>query len=159
MIQTARDLLARQTPLKSDCGRLCASACCQADEDGRGGMLLFPGEERLYDPLPDWARLIPMDFGGHPSHLLVCEGRCERSQRPLACRIFPLTPVLREGKLAIELDRRAWAVCPLMEHGLKALDPAFTRAVREAMSLLLDDPACMAYFRTLTEALDGLARF
>nr|HML49564.1 hypothetical protein [Clostridia bacterium] len=102
MIQAARALLAQRTPLKSDCGRLCNAACCQADEEGRGGMLLFPGEERFYDPLPGWARLEPMDFGGRPSRLLVCEGRCERSQRPLACRIFPLTPVLRADGLDVE---------------------------------------------------------
>ena len=159
MIQAARALLAQRTPLKSDCGRLCAAACCQADEEGRGGMLLFPGEERLYEPLPDWVRLEPMGFYGLPSQLLVCEGRCERSQRPLACRIFPLTPVLRTGKLDIELDRRAWAVCPLVDHGLQGLDPAFVQAVREAMTLLLDDPACAAYFKALTEALDDWTRF
>lgn len=159
MIQTARALLAQRTPLKRDCGRLCAAACCQADEDGQGGMLLFPGEERLYDPLPDWARLETLDFGGRPAQMLVCEGRCDREHRPLACRIFPLTPTLRQGKLEIALDRRAWAVCPLMDHGLQGLDPAFVQAVREAMTLLLDDPACAAYFKALTEALDGLAQF
>ena len=46
----ARDLLSDVTPLKTDCGRICGGACCQPDEDGQGGMLLFPGEEGLYDP-------------------------------------------------------------------------------------------------------------
>ena len=41
----ARALVGGLTPLKSDCGALCGAACCQADEDGQGGMYLFPGEE------------------------------------------------------------------------------------------------------------------
>jgi len=42
----ARKLLETLTPLKTDCGRLCAGACRQGDE--KTGMLLFPGEEALY---------------------------------------------------------------------------------------------------------------
>lgn len=42
-ILAARKLLENMTPLKRDCGRACGAACCQSDEDGQGGMLLFPG--------------------------------------------------------------------------------------------------------------------
>ena len=49
----ARRLLECVTPLKTDCGRACGGACCQPDEDGQGGMLLFPGEEALYADLPE----------------------------------------------------------------------------------------------------------
>ena len=45
---TARALTAEVTPLKTDCGRACGGLCCQPDETGRGGMLLFPGEAALY---------------------------------------------------------------------------------------------------------------
>ena len=55
-----RDVLLRayaiigdKTPMLTDCGLMCGAACCQPDEDGQGGMLLFPGEEGLYDPLPE----------------------------------------------------------------------------------------------------------
>ena len=44
----ARALLADVTPLRTDCGRCCGAACCAPDEDGQGGMLLFPGEEALF---------------------------------------------------------------------------------------------------------------
>ena len=51
-VMAARALLKDLTPLKRDCGRSCGAACCQSDEDGQGGMLLFPGEEKLYAALP-----------------------------------------------------------------------------------------------------------
>ena len=38
------------TPMLTDCGALCGAACCQTDEDGQGGVHLFPGEAaRLKD--------------------------------------------------------------------------------------------------------------
>ena len=41
-VMEARKLLSQVTPLKRDCGRYCGGACCEPDEDGQGGMLLFP---------------------------------------------------------------------------------------------------------------------
>ena len=55
----ARAVLEDVTPLKGDCGRVCGGACCEPDEDGKGGMLLFPGEETLYDPLPEGFSISP----------------------------------------------------------------------------------------------------
>ena len=52
-VRAARELLEDITPLNQDCGRFCGGACCQCDEDGQGGMLLFPEEEALYSPLPE----------------------------------------------------------------------------------------------------------
>ena len=78
----ARALIGERTPLRSDCGQLCGAACCQPDEDGQGGMYLFPGEEAL---LPG--------AGGDFAPIYTCDGRCAREERPLACRIFPITPL------------------------------------------------------------------
>ena len=78
----ARALIGERTPLRSDCGQLCGAACCQADEDGQGGMYLFPGEEALLHGEDS-------DF----APIYTCDGTCARENRPLACRIFPLTPV------------------------------------------------------------------
>ena len=47
--EEARAILKDVTPLKKNCGRLCDAACCQSDESGENGMLLFPFEECLYD--------------------------------------------------------------------------------------------------------------
>lgn len=151
-VLTARTLLSGLTPLKTDCGRLCGGACCQGDE--ATGMLLFPGEEALYANSA-FARVLPAGFslGGQDVSLLVCQGRCERENRPLACRLFPLFLRFREdGSTRVVLDRRARALCPLTGYGLSALDSAFLDAARTAYDLLLADPVCAAYLRDLDRA-------
>lgn len=151
-VLSARALLSGLTPLKADCGRLCGGACCQGDE--ATGMLLFPGEEALYAHCA-FARVLPAGFslGGQGVSLLVCQGRCERENRPLACRLFPLFLCFREdGSTRVVMDRRARALCPLTGYGLSALDSAFLDAARTAYDLLLADPACAAYLRDLDQA-------
>ena len=57
--------------------------------------------------------------------------------RPLGCRIFPLTPWRdASGALTVRVDRRAFAMCPLAPHGLRALTPAFVSAAREALAIM-----------------------
>ncbi len=153
----ARGLLMHVTPLKADCGSLCGRACCQGDE--QTGMLLFPGEESLYAQAP-FARVVPARFSlaGKPARLLVCRGTCDRADRPLACRLFPLFLRIDQDKAAHErtrvvMDPRARSVCPLCDYGLEALDPAFREAVRKAYDLLLSDAACHDFLTALCEAL------
>lgn len=148
----ARALLSDVTPLKADCGRLCGAACCQGD--GETGMLLFPGEEALYEGCA-FARVIPAryELAGRRALLLVCAGGCPRSDRPLACRLFPL--FLRFGRGAsprVVMDARTASLCPLCGYGLTALDPAFLEAARGAYALLLEDAACRAYLEALSAA-------
>lgn len=57
-LRTAREIMCNITPLRFDCGRLCGAACCAPDEEGDGGMLLFPGEEALYEPLPEGFEIV-----------------------------------------------------------------------------------------------------
>ena len=151
-VLAARDLLKTLTPLKTDCGRLCQGACCQGDE--KTGMLLFPGEEAFYEGC-SFARIIPAGFmpGGRDALLLVCNGTCERENRPLACRLFPLFLKFKEdGLTKLRMDVRAKSVCPLTDYGIKALDPDFKQAARKAYDILLEDEACAAYLRELDEA-------
>lgn len=133
-VLAARELLETVTPLKSDCGRACGGACCQPDEDGQGGMLLFPGEEALYEILPEGFSIREDDAVLPGLKLLTCDGVCERKNRPLSCRLFPMLPTRTGAKM----DRRAWAVCPLMESGKRGLNPAFVEAVKEAGRMLYD---------------------
>ena len=152
VVLEARALLERVTPLKADCGRLCAGACCQGDENT--GMLLFPGEEALYENC-SFCRVIPAEFSlaGRNALLLVCDGTCDRGNRPLACRLFPLfLRFMSDGSTRICMDARANTVCPLCDYGLDALDPAFRDAARRAYDLLLGDAECRAYLKTLCEA-------
>lgn len=135
----AREVLETVTPLLRDCGGLCGSACCQPDSGGRGGMLLFPGEEALYDPLPEGFDIQP-DREMHGALLLTCRGVCERARRPLACRVFPLAFGERDGCPDAALDPRAWPVCPLMPSGMEGLSERFVKAARRAAEILWEDP-------------------
>ena len=137
-LHKARELLRDVTPLSFDCGKRCGSACCRGGEGD--GMLLFPDEERYYTGC-SFAKIVDDRLGKR----LVCGGFCQREQRPLACRIFPL--VIRAGgqeesraKANIIMDVRAWPVCPLMQSGRKGLKAEFVAAVRKAAEyLILED--------------------
>lgn len=160
LLHTARDLLKDITPMHSDCGKYCDSACCKPDAEGQGGMILFPGEENLYATCPDWATLSDYSlsnysFGamGERYTLLTCTGQCKRALRPLACRIFPLTPIIKKGRIEVSIDVRAWPICPLMRHGIAGLSPRFVQAVQEAMDALWQDEACSRYMITLSSYL------
>lgn len=156
----AREMLKNVTPLKRDCGKVCGAACCAPDADGQGGMLLFPGEEALYDPLSAGFSL-GMDHAVLPDmRLLVCNGSCDRSLRPLSCRMFPLTPVLQtvdgRERLRVIVDPRAFAVCPLSESGLRGLDQQFAHAVLQSARALCQCESHKAYFRALAAYFDRL---
>ncbi len=148
-IIAARELLENVTPLKGDCGRVCGHACCRADENGKGGMLLFPGEEKLY--LGDGDFEIRQDASVIPDGLLItCPGRCRREKRPLGCRFFPLRPTAK-GRAV--MDRRSAWVCPLYEGGREGLDPAFAAAADEAARILCGDEGQVRFLEALRERI------
>ena len=149
------------TPLAGDCGRVCGAACCgdcrpAGLTEGPCGMRLFPGEAVLLTGLPGFT-LLPDENGV----LLVCEGRCDRRNRPLACRFFPLFPHLdAQGRIRAVYDPRAWRVCPLVrEHRHVPLQPAFVRGVRHVGRLLTEDPACREELRRQAAEIDEINRF
>ena len=154
VLLAAREKLKSVTPLKRDCGRVCGAACCRSPENEETGMLLFPGEEEAYTGKEGWTiRETAM------GPMAVCPGHCDRDGRPLACRLFPLLPVIREdGEVRAVTDLRAKAVCPLARQGRSALDPAFTEAVREAGSLLAADEEQAAFLKRLEEEQEELKR-
>lgn len=154
-VQAARALLAQVTPLRGDCGRYCGGACCQSDEDGQGGMLLFPGEEALYAPLPEGFSITEDDSVIPNGLLLTCEGVCDRQSRPLACRLFPMLPKPDGAKM----DRRAWAVCPLMAGGKAGMSREFVAAVAAAGKLLYACPEHAAFLRALDAYIEKLKQF
>ena len=141
----ARELMENVTPLNMDCGRFCGAACCESDEDGQGGMLLFPEEEKLYAPLPEGFSILPDESVTPGGKLLICQGNCERSTRPLSCRLFPLLPTPRGTKM----DRRGWAVCPLMASGKAGLSREFVAAVKRAGEVLYSCPAHASFLNAL----------
>lgn len=132
----ARNLLENITPLKTDCGLLCDHACCRDIEGDEAGMLLFPGEDAL---LSDEEKVKIRHEGTR--NVYICGGLCLREHRPLACRIFPLTPVRSEsGKWIVKLDRRAWAMCPLMDYGLNGLNKEFINESVRAIRKIAKEP-------------------
>lgn len=151
-LEQARKNLETLTPLTKNCGLLCGQACCQPDETKENGMLLFPGEERYYTG-QSWCRMKATGQG----NLLICDGTCPRETRPLACRIFPLVPVVKEqGEVAIQMDPRARGTCPLVKYGIQGLHKDFVEAVHRQMETLVADPAQKAFLQGLTQVVKEL---
>ena len=147
LLHAVCEKLNQVTPLKRDCGRVCAAACCRSLEGEETGMLLFPGEAEAYDGKAGW-KVLPAARG----EIVICPGQCDRAERPLSCRLFPLLPILQEdGSVRVETDLRAKAVCPLVRQGKKAMDPAFIDAVMEAGEMLKRDDQQAAFLHRLAE--------
>lgn len=117
-------------------------------------MLLFPGEEELYTGKDGWTI---RDTAAGP--MVICPGECDREERPLACRMFPLLPLTgADGEIRAVTDLRAKAVCPLARQGRSAMDPVFTEAVREAGRLLAGEEEQAAFLARLKEEQEELKR-
>lgn len=154
------------TPLAGDCGRLCSSACCHGEKDE--GMYLFPGESRVYQLLQTkQIRVEQSDFcyeysgKAYNVPIALCGGSCDRYQRPLACRIFPLTPYLSQnGKLDVKIDPRSRRMCPLSRVMTTAdFEPSFVRNIKKAFSLLSKNRQVMKFLEEYTKYLQEFERF
>lgn len=152
-LREAYALLEKTTPLgRTDCGLACGAVCC-TDECG-DSMELFPYEKELLESV----QTFEITDGEVP--LLKCSGRCERDKRPLACRIYPLFPLVvtdDEGndKIRVIYDPRSTVACPLCAQR-KKLDRRFVRAVRRAGKYLLKDSECAAHLKKTSEYLKEL---
>ena len=146
-VSAAREKLKNVTPLKRDCGRVCGARCCRPLEGEETGMLLFPGEAEAYAGKAGFE--VRKTARGD---LLICSGTCDREDRPLSCRLFPLLPVIGDdGKVRAVTDLRAKAVCPLARQGKGAMDPAFADAVREAGEILAAEDEQAVFLDMLEE--------
>ena len=152
------------TPLSVDCGQLCKRACCK----GEGGMYLFPGEKKVYELLnPNWIKISKSDFsytsGGkrRTVYFAECCGECDRFQRPLACRIFPLTPVLSEnGKIKIITDPRAKAVCPLSKAmHIDEYNDSFVKNTEKAFKMLMNNRQFADFMKSYTDYINEYRKF
>lgn len=166
-LRDAYDILGELTPLKSDCGRLCDGACCQSDETGENGMLLFPYEEWFYrKPMEGFAfHLVPDDSLYPGGKRLVCQGTCPRAARPLACRLFPLRLRLQTDDQGAhtdvipEIDPRSWVCCPLPEQGgLRAMRQDFVDAARRAGQRLIQNDDMLEALYNEQRLIDEMRR-
>ena len=140
LYKKAKKIMEDKTPLKKDCGLLCGKACCKGD--GETGMLLFPFEETS---LPVTEK--------NGVRLCVCDGSCNRDERPLSCMIFPFFPYITpEGRIKVIPDIRGSEVCPIVRNFTETrLDRRFLCRVKKVGRLLKEDEECRAF-------LDGISR-
>lgn len=141
----ANRIIGDRTPLKKDCGLICEGACCKGDSDT--GMLLFPFEESLLE-IKEKDRV----------RLAICEGHCNRSKRPLSCRIFPFFPyVTADGRIKVIPDIRGINVCPLISHFSEVrFDRGFLYRVKKVGRLLYGDENCREFLADTSREIDAL---
>lgn len=153
------------TPLPVDCGMLCKKACCGGSDSG---MYLFPGEQEVFNLLnPSWAKLERSDFKythnkkNYFLPICFCNGNCDRFQRPLACRIFPLTPILDENKkLKIITDPRAKSICPLsLTYSVSDYDRNFIKQLKNTFMLLMKNDQFKSFMIEYTDYLNEFKKF
>ena len=151
IILGAYERLYHKTPLGFyNCGRLCDGLCCRGDCKG---MWLYPGEEELFANKEGFEVCETEGNYGYP--MVICSGECNRAERPLACRIFPLFPLVCEvdGKLNFEViyDPRA-NMCPLAAKK-EPLDPSFIKEVRKTARYLAKDEKILEYMKEVSMEL------
>lgn len=157
-LREAYSLLRREAPLGGfNCGRLCSAACCAGNEGE--GMWLFPHEAELFVKSDGFTIVKTESNFGYP--LLVCRGVCNRAERPLACRFFPLFPALieenGEEKIKIIRDPRA-SMCPLSLENTR-IDRSFVRNVKLAGKFLARDVEIHEYLKKLSGELLEIQKF
>lgn len=155
-------MLENVTPLEIDCGQLCDGACCTVTDEVTG-MYLFPAEREMYNPMPSWGEIQDIDFtynGGKSVDFFTCEGKCDRSLRPLSCRIFPLVPYAKRGdKLSVIMDIRGRGMCPLATAMKKEdLSPLFVERVTKAMQLCMLNRETREFIYSLSESIDEIEK-
>lgn len=148
LIAAAYERLYHETPLGFyNCGRLCDGLCCRGDCKG---MWLYPGEEEFFRKREGFEVCETEGNYGYP--MVICSGECKREERPLACRIFPLFPLVFEenGKISIKViyDPRA-KICPLARAD-KPLDRSFIREVGKTARFLARDEKMLEYMKAVS---------
>lgn len=153
IIQRAYDLLSDAQPVPADCGQFCNKKCCSGS--AKDGMLLFPGEEKRFVGAEGF-EITDTPLGKQ----LSCQGTCDRSLRPIACRIFPLFPYVTGAKgnykINVLKDIRAIDFCPLRSEDICV---GFERSVRLAARNLLRDDACAEFLCKLTAEMTDMGCF
>lgn len=150
-LREAYDRLYHKTPLGFyNCGRLCDGLCCRGDCKG---MWLYPDEDELFIDKEGFE--VCETEGNHGYPMVICSGECNREERPLACRIFPLFPLVKQNgdKIGIEIvyDPRA-TMCPIAKEKMP-LDRSFIKEVKKAARYLCRDEKMLEYMKAVSEEI------
>ena len=150
----------KSAPMHFDCGLLCDNACCR---DNGLGMFLFPHEEEYLESLGHDFTITESNFifNGSTVKLLLCNGHCTRRLRPLSCRIFPLFPYLRKGRITVDFDPRAKGMCPLLFTDIDELYVLglFRLKVLKTGAIMSDIAELANFLENYSAELDTIARF
>lgn len=156
LYDNVRKRLSRLTPLPFDCGRLCDGACCTGDSDS--GMYLFPFEENFYKEKKTFtvcdSELVYSD--GSFVKFITCPGSCNRTLRPISCRIFPLFPYYNNTSgLKVIIDPRAKNLCPITYPEAQGyIQKRFFHEVEIFGKYLLKTPRGADFLETVSQILD-----
>lgn len=136
-------LLNDVTPLSADCGKICNKACCKGDDNI--GMLLFPSEKSKLE--------VKENANGR---FVICNGKCNRNDRPLSCMIFPFFPILDENeKIKVALDYRGYSVCPLIKNAnIVKFNHLFLRRLRVVGNILIKDEKCKEFIKNISKEIE-----
>lgn len=159
-------LLDRVSPVNGDCGQLCGAACCTCESeksvsnspsthdcnaDFSMGLYLLPGEEKLFSGTEDWLSWgwtmaeeyeFPESWHGKVYFLqCVTAPFCDRKNRPMQCRTFPLVPHLDENNKLFLIYHSGYLPyeCPLINERI-TLNDSFIKATYTAWKRLIQDP-------------------
>jgi hypothetical protein len=126
-------------------------------------MLLFPGEEEYLESIGHdfMIKNTNIKSGEENIRILSCNGSCARKTRPLACRIFPLFPFYRNGRVTVEFDPRAIGKCPLFYKDIEGIyiSGLFRLRILEAGYILSQNERTKIFLEILTAELDQINRF
>ncbi len=158
LLKKAYALIDSETPLKTDCGRLCGKACCGKNAVGNtenAGMMLLPGEENL---------CVDSHFSTHTGDdglMLVCDGNCKRNIRPFSCRIFPYyARISPDGRISLRTDPRAFNICPVAQRKKGTRHSVyFHRSAVKAVRVLLKDEDFKRELMKTSDFCDSLYSF
>lgn len=148
--------LNKRTPLSTDCGMLCGNACCVDSGEEPLGMYLFPFEEEALQGAKNLT-IEDSDFqiNERPVKIAFCAPYCNRKDRPLACRIFPLFPYVdKTGYMQVIVDPRSRECCPLHKLEQNELSPKFVRGVRHIAKLLMCNESTREFLYETSRLID-----
>ncbi len=148
--------LNKRTPLSTDCGMLCGNACCVDSGEEPLGMYLFPFEEEALQGAKNLT-IEDSDFqiNERPVKIAFCAPYCNRKDRPLACRIFPLFPYVdKTGYMQVIVDPRSRECCPLHKLEQNELSPKFVRGVRHIAKLLMRNESTREFLYETSRLID-----